>query len=183
MKHATSITTGGFAAAWGFSVIEVMVTIALAGLLATMAVPAFNNFVLNDRDLGQINALVASFTYARSEAIKRNEGGIRICPSVDGMRCGGAAWAKGWIVVDTIGGPPLQYVPAFAGSNTLMPGDTSTTGVTFSSTGLVSTAIRINVCDPRGASYARDVEITATGRIAASRTPGHSIAGAPLSCP
>ena len=49
-----------------------------------MAVPAFNNFVLNDRDIGQINSLVASFNYARNEAIKLNNGGVQVCTSVDG---------------------------------------------------------------------------------------------------
>jgi type IV fimbrial biogenesis protein FimT len=182
MKHATSITTGRFAAARGFTIIELMVTLAVAGMLTAMAVPAFNNFVLNDRDIGQINSLVASFTYARSEAIKLNNGGIRVCPTIDGTHCGGTAWANGWIVVDTLGDPPLQHVPAFAGSNTVTP-TASPTGVTFSSTGLVSAAITIKVCDTRGPGYARDVEVNATGRVAASQTPGLSVSGVALSCP
>ncbi len=183
LKHAESITTARFATTRGFTLVELMVTIAVAGMLTAMAVPAFNNFVLNDRDIGQINSLVASFDYARSEAIKLNHGGIQVCPTVDGAHCSGTLWANGWIVVDTLGDPPLQYVPAFAGSNTWSATGASPTGVTFSSTGLVSAPIAIKVCDARGAGYARDIEVNATGRVAASQTPGKSVAGAALSCP
>ena len=64
-----------------------------------------------------------------------------------------------------------------------MTATASPTGVTFSSTGLVSAAITIRVCDTRGPSYARDVEVNATGRVAASQTPGKSVSGAALICP
>jgi type IV fimbrial biogenesis protein FimT len=183
VKKDNSITFARFATARGFTLVELMVTIGVAGLLTAMAVPAFNNFVLNDRDIGQINSLAASFNYARSEAIKLNHGGIQVCPTVDGTHCSGALWANGWIVVDTLGDPPLQYVPAFAGTNTLTPTGASPTGVTFSSTGIVNAPITLTVCDTRGAGYARDIEVNATGRIAASQTLGKSLSGAALSCP
>jgi type IV fimbrial biogenesis protein FimT len=162
-----------------------MVTIAIAGILTAMAVPAFNSFVLNDRDIGQINSLVASFNYARNEAIKLNNGGVQVCTSVDGLNCnGGTAWNQGWIVVETLpnaGAPTvLQYVPAFGGANTVK---TAQTGVTFSSTGLVNAAAAIQICDSRGGAFARDVEVNATGRIASSTKPGYSVSNAPLSCP
>jgi type IV fimbrial biogenesis protein FimT len=165
-----------------------MVTIAIAGILTAMAVPAFNSFVLNDRDIGQINSLVASFNYARNEAIKLNNGGVKVCTSVDGLNCnGGTAWNRGWIVQETVPGAAsptvLQYVPAFASGNTVKTSGATPTEVTFSSTGLVDAAITVQICDSRGGAFSRDVEVNATGRIASSTTPGYSAAKAHLTCP
>jgi type IV fimbrial biogenesis protein FimT len=188
MKHVTSITTGRFATARGFTIIELMVTLAVAGMLTAMAVPAFNNFVLNDRDVGQINSLVSSFNYARNEAIKLNSGGVQVCASSDGQTCNGTtAWNGGWIVKETLPNAPaatvLQYVPAFGGSNTLKVSGPNSTEVTFSSTGLVDAWLTIQICDSRGGAFSRDVEVNATGRIASSTTPGYSVSRAALTCP
>jgi type IV fimbrial biogenesis protein FimT len=169
----------------GFTLIELIVTMAVAGVLAAIALPAFSNFLQNDRDIGQINSLVASLNYARSEAVKR-DAPVTVCPSTDTLTCsGGSNWYGGWVVVDsTPGDPPLQSVPALAGSNTITPAG-STTGITFLSSGLVtpSALTSFTVCDPRGAAYALEVEVNSTGRVASSQTKGQSVSGNPLACP
>lgn len=186
----------------GFTLIEILVTITVAGILLGIAVPAFQSFVQNDRDSGQAMSLVASFNFARSEAIKRaSPTGITVCPSVlpqQACDAGSTAWSLGWIVIDTNAADcapaaactPLQTVPALAGSNTLTPVGPAKFGITFLSSGLVTPtganpALTIRICDTRGATKARDVEVNSTGRIAASssQTPGVSVSGAPLVCP
>jgi len=172
-------------------------TIVVAGILLGIAMPAFRSFVLNDRDIGQINSLVSSLNYARSEAVKvASPTGITVCPSGGGTTCAPAApWSGGWIVVDTnnadCGGaacPPLQSVPALVGSNTVTAVGGAAAGITFSSSGLVAgppgTTLTIRVCDTRLAAFARDVEVNATGRVAASQKPGFAVDGVtPLVCP
>ena len=173
------------APARGFTLVELLVTFAVAGILMAIAVPAFNSFVLNDRDIGQINSLVSSFNYARSEAVKR-AAGITVCPSVDGQTCsGGVNWSGGWIVTDNNpADQTLQSVPALAGTNTVTVTG-SATGITFQSSGLVtpSQLTTITICDVRGAAFARELEINATGRVVASQQNGQTVGGAPLACP
>ena len=169
----------------GFTLIELIVTMAVAGILTAVAVPAFNSFMQNDRDIGQVNSLVASLNYARSEAVKR-DASVTVCPSTDGATCnGGTNWFGGWVVVDSNpADPPLQTIPPLAGTNTLTPTG-SMTGITFQSSGLVtpSALTTFRICDARGAAHAREIEVNSTGRVAASQTPGQTVSGAALVCP
>jgi type IV fimbrial biogenesis protein FimT len=173
----------------GFTLIELLITIMVVGVLAGVAVPAFNSFVQNDRLTGQVNSFVASFNYARSEAVKRaSPNGITVCSSTDGLTCTGTAWSGGWIVtyidpVTPANTTILQAVPALNNSTTVTMPVGPALGITFASSGLVSAPLTIKICDVRGGAFARDVEVNATGRVAASQTPGLSASQVPLACP
>jgi type IV fimbrial biogenesis protein FimT len=176
----------------GFTLIELLVSITVAGILLGIAIPAFNSFVLNDRDTGQANSLVQSLSYARSEAVKRaSPNGITVCQSASGAACDAGPWTEGWIVIYVDPIIPaktvvLQAVPALSGSNTVTPVAGPATGITFNSNGTVLTGeapFTLRICDQRGAAFARQVEVNLTGRVAASQKPGFSVGGAALACP
>lgn len=188
MHTNLSRTSHGPARARGFTLVELMATCTVAGVISAMAVPAFNNIVLTDRDVGQINSLVASFQYARSEAVKRNlRGGITVCPSTDGATCNaGSKWRSGWIVwyTDPLNGPTtLRQMPALGG-NTTVTATGNPTGITFLPNGMIQPTVSstFTVCDARGASFAHEMEVGLAGRIAASTTAGQSVSGATLAC-
>ena len=61
---------------------ELMMTLAVVGVILAIAAPNFRQFVLNSRITGSANDLLASLQLARSEAIKRQQP-VAVCPSLD----------------------------------------------------------------------------------------------------
>jgi type IV fimbrial biogenesis protein FimT len=82
--------------AGGFSLIELLVAMAIAAILISLALPSFNDAIGRNRIVAQVNEFIAATNLARTEAIRRNAA-AGVCASSDGSTCGGA-WANGWIV-------------------------------------------------------------------------------------
>ena len=76
---------------YGFTLVELMVTIAIFAILVTVAVPSFRLIIENNRVTAASNELVAAFNYARSEAVRRG-----LPASVCRL---GSDWSEGWEVV------------------------------------------------------------------------------------
>ena len=84
----------------GFTLLELMFTLTVAGILLGVGVPSFIDFVRSNRAAANINELSSAFAIARSEAIRRGVN-VTVHRSSDGATFG-ADWADGWIVfVDT----------------------------------------------------------------------------------
>jgi len=66
----------------GFSLIELVVTLVVAGIVFAVAVPSITTVVQNSRISSQGNDLIADFNLARSEAIKRNIN-VVVCKSTN----------------------------------------------------------------------------------------------------
>src|SRR3569833_4532748 len=82
----------------GFTLVELLVTISIATILVTLAVPSFSDFVKNNRMITQPTDFVTAMNVARSEAIRRGTR-ITLCKSSDGAGCvSGRNWEQGWIV-------------------------------------------------------------------------------------
>lgn len=56
----------------GFTLVELMVTIAILAILAAVAVPQFNSFIDRQRLLGGVESVIDQIQLARTEAVKRS---------------------------------------------------------------------------------------------------------------
>jgi len=86
----------------GFTLTELIAVLTVLGILVGIAAPPLNTFVHSNRLISVTNDLVADFSLARNEAIKRSRA-TGVCKSSDGTSCTNTGtWASGWIVfVDT----------------------------------------------------------------------------------
>ena len=80
----------------GFSLIELMITIAIAAILFGIAVPQFSTVTQNARMTSARNGLFTAFQLARTEAVSRRVH-VVVCASAEGVSCSGS-WDRGALV-------------------------------------------------------------------------------------
>lgn len=81
----------------GFTIIELMLTIAVAAAILIQGVPSFQGLMERNQLTSNINQFISSLSLARSEAIRRNQR-VALCPSNNGSVCAGSGYENGWII-------------------------------------------------------------------------------------
>lgn len=187
----------------GFTLMELLIVIALAALILAIGAPNFSEFRRNNRLTGAANDLLGSIQLARTEAIKRQRP-VSVCASLDPASATPACAASGftgWIVFEDLdgncarddddtliraGGPLDPSLRSAADGNC----------ITFADTGFMLDhapgvgAARLLFCDERGTALqagtaltaARGIELSRTGRAQVTREPD-VIGGWELTCP
>lgn len=83
----------------GFTLVELLITVSVAAILAAIGIPAFANMIHSNRVTSATNELVSALNLARSEAI-RSGGNSVICKlNNTGDGCNNAGnWSRGWLL-------------------------------------------------------------------------------------
>ena len=163
----------------GFTLLELMAAVAVLAILLGLGVPAYTDTIRNNQLSAASTDLVAAFSLARNEAMKR---GVRVsvcaAANVDADACaGGTDWSNGWIVfVDNFGARgvmndgdvPLQSWAAPTRGVTIV--SVQDTAVSFTKRARAESAQQFTVTKAGcSGTQQRRIDVIAAGRIGITR--------------
>ena len=169
----------------GFSLYELLLTLALAALLVSIGLPSFSSLLARNRQAVEINALFHAFHLARKQSIMRRKV-VSLCPSRDGETClDDKDWSTGWIMFENTDRDSPPHVDP--GEMVLRAHDVSDSvriianrkGFTLRATFKRATNGTFVICDTQNRAAAKGLIVSYTGRprVAFERPDGR-----PYSC-
>lgn len=189
----------------GFSLVELMITVTIMGILLAMAVPSFDRLIKDNRRSSIVNELIGNAMLARAEAAKRGQP-VALCGNTSSGACtGGATWDYGWTLFVDVNGNGVIDTNVTVNGVTYNEANmvlkqfrndyptikvSSNAGVTTSGAmvmmpfGQTGTAASLLVCDDRSHAHpdkARVVCVSSSGRAVSQQT--NCTTGSALSCP
>ena len=168
----------------GLTLIELMVTLAVAIILVAVGMPLFSGIVANNRAVAQTNSMVSALNLARSEAVRRGTP-VAVCASTTALPTASPAcatsspvWTNGWFVfadddddgVVDGGETLLRMWDALPANATVTATTTGSAWLTFDNAGGAGSlhTLELNQSDATGTA-ARCVTVTAPGNIRMNR--------------
>ena len=172
----------------GLTLIELMVALAVAGVLFAVAVPAFSGGLEAARSSDARAGLLASLMAASGHAAIAGVHGV-LCPSLDGSSCVDSAdWTTGWLVFldsngnrELEGGERILRIQAPLSGKVHLRSTVGRTRIVFQGNGgNAGSNVTFTLCDGRGPSRARALIMSNTGSL---RDGAASATGIVETCP
>lgn len=156
----------------GFTLLELIVSLAVAAILLGIAIPSYRSVVQRNSVTAQVNDLVGDLNYARSEAVTRGQT-VFVCSSGDHLHCADTGnWSQGWVIYAA--DDPSAADPTPTASNrirvheptqkTLKLTTTVKAPLSFDANGFAGSG-RTFEASANGTSKTTRITIAATGRI------------------
>lgn len=118
----------------GFTLVEMMVVLAIVAVSATLAAPAFSQMIANYRVRGAADGILGALSFARTEALRRNT------PVAFALAPGGSGWAVSQLSTGTtLQSRSPNDVPGLS-----VTSSTAATSVTFLANGLIQSGSQLN---------------------------------------
>lgn len=160
----------------GYTLIELLITVAIAGILLTVGIPGFNSLIKESRQTTLRNEFNTYYFYARNEAVKRRTP-ITLCPqNADGTNCDSSKpWGDGWIIfVDSNNDGDKDSGELILKAHEAIHRDinivASSTAIRVNERGFNLATSIFTFCDSRGSNFTQTKYITKAGRIQVSDT-------------
>lgn len=174
----------------GLTLFELLMSMAILGLLTAVAVPSFQSISTNSRLATETNEIIATLRLARSEAAKRGQN-VTVCAANAGLTaCSGTGnWGAGWLVIDNAANIIRVREALTTNKATEMSIIGAAGSVVFNRNGFSTNARTIKLCGQNNiARRARGVIISVDGRVRlATDSDNNSVvedrSGTDLTCP
>jgi type IV fimbrial biogenesis protein FimT len=141
MRRCNSIPRHSRVRTRGFTLLELMFTLALAGVLLGVGIPSFRTMIANNRLTTETNQFVTAINFARSEAITRNSA-VTFCRAAaetdDECETDDEPW-NAWIVLNAAGDVLRNGKVTRYGDAIFVTSDLTDQTITFSSDGMART--------------------------------------------
>lgn len=166
---------------WGFTIPELMITLGVAAIIMSTAVPSISTTIKNSRLSTHLNSVVGDIHFARSESVKRDVRVI-LCrsanPNATTPSCSGTAkvWSSGYIIFADDGNNTNNWYDA--GTDTLLRrGQAAAAGVNMRTNAIWNQFLEFNpngsineagtafmsICDDRGKEYGKQIMVALSG--------------------
>jgi type IV fimbrial biogenesis protein FimT len=169
----------------GFTIPEVIITLGVAAIILSTAVPGLNTTIKNNRLATQVNNIITDIHFARSEAAKRDVRVI-LCrssnPNASSPQCSTDSgteytWTWGYLIFADNGAAPNSIYKTADGDILLRRGQPASSGVRMRTNSTWNRNLEFNpngsiheggvaimsICDDRGKEDGRQIVVSLSG--------------------